>query len=284
MNWASVVKAPEPTAPKPAPADGDSQGAARVAVVDANAIISGLRLEGVADKFVTTQDVLDEIRDKQSRQFLATLPFSLGVLEPSEESIKTGADGLQRGAGARSGAGEAVQAGRMHAEQHVGGVRAAQHGALLQLSGSPVCKRLLPCMPFIEPAWGGMRRRGWGGQSWRWRTPGNSEQLAPTPFDPIPHPQPFHSMQSRALPVRPVTSTPCQQLTSSSWRWLTPWRLPPTAHPTCGSTLCRCALVCRLPSSLCLALTSRTQQDRVHPISTFSTEQPQASYEPAQLA
>lgn len=62
----------------------------RVAVVDANAIISGLHLEGLAQKYVTIPEVIAEIRDKQARQFLSMLPYALHTLEPTEESTKFG--------------------------------------------------------------------------------------------------------------------------------------------------------------------------------------------------
>jgi hypothetical protein len=88
--WANIVKqAPAPAAPDAAPftsADG-----CKVVVVDANAIINGIRLEGIADKAVTIQDVLEEVRDKQSRLFLASLATRLEVADPSEESLKAGA-------------------------------------------------------------------------------------------------------------------------------------------------------------------------------------------------
>lgn len=89
MSWANIARA----APAPAvaaPEDDYVPGKTRVAVVDANAIISGLRLEGLGDKFVTIKEVLDEIRDKQSRQFLSTLPYGIDVKEPTEESMKLG--------------------------------------------------------------------------------------------------------------------------------------------------------------------------------------------------
>lgn len=60
-------------------------------MVDANALISGLRLENLADRFCTIPEVLAEVRDKQARTFLSTLPFSLDVREPEEESLKAGA-------------------------------------------------------------------------------------------------------------------------------------------------------------------------------------------------
>ena len=87
-SWASVAKTAAPLA---APVVAEQVGAdTKVAVVDANAIINGLRLESVADKLFTIQEVLDEVRDKQSRQFLASLPYGLEVREPDEQSVKAG--------------------------------------------------------------------------------------------------------------------------------------------------------------------------------------------------
>ncbi|KAF8065842.1 NOB1 [Scenedesmus sp. PABB004] len=85
-SWASIAKAPAAVAA--APADLGADAGLRLLVVDANAIISGLRLEGVADRAVTIQEVLDEVRDKQSRQWLAALPYPLVVREPAEESLR----------------------------------------------------------------------------------------------------------------------------------------------------------------------------------------------------
>lgn len=65
-----------------------------VAVVDANAVIHGDKLVGVADKFVTIGEVLDEVRDPVSRQRLAFLPLTVETMEPSPESIKKG-EGLE---------------------------------------------------------------------------------------------------------------------------------------------------------------------------------------------
>lgn len=88
--WANVVKqAAAPAAP--GHAQLTSSEGCKIVVVDANAIINGIRLEGIADKAVTIQEVLDEVRDKQSRAFLASLAIKLEVSEPSEDSIKAGA-------------------------------------------------------------------------------------------------------------------------------------------------------------------------------------------------
>ncbi|EFJ43518.1 hypothetical protein VOLCADRAFT_119051, partial [Volvox carteri f. nagariensis] len=86
MSWAAVAKsATAPAAPTEAPPPSATE---RIAVIDANAIISGLRLELLADRLCTIPEVIAEVRDKQSRTFLSTLPFSLDIREPSDESIR----------------------------------------------------------------------------------------------------------------------------------------------------------------------------------------------------
>ncbi|EEH53702.1 uncharacterized protein MICPUCDRAFT_3608, partial [Micromonas pusilla CCMP1545] len=57
-------------------------------VVDANALIKGLKLERLAEEAITIPEVLSEIKDAQARRALATLPFDLVVRDPDEESIK----------------------------------------------------------------------------------------------------------------------------------------------------------------------------------------------------
>jgi RNA-binding protein NOB1 len=88
-SWASIAKA----SPEPVVAAQDLSSSSenlRLLVVDANAIIAGIKLEGIADRAVTIQEVMDEIRDKQSRQFLSTLPYKLQLSKPTEESLKAG--------------------------------------------------------------------------------------------------------------------------------------------------------------------------------------------------
>ena len=60
---------------------------ASVAVVDTNAIVRGVRLENIAARCVSTREVQAEVRDKQSRHTLATLPFGLETREPDEQSV-----------------------------------------------------------------------------------------------------------------------------------------------------------------------------------------------------
>lgn len=87
-SWANVLKSTAvPAAGAAAP---PSDGPTNIAVIDANAIINGIRFERMASTVVTIPEVLEEIRDKQSRQFLATLPFGIEGREPSDESVKAG--------------------------------------------------------------------------------------------------------------------------------------------------------------------------------------------------
>lgn len=88
MSWVAATKsvtAPAARVAAPAPSADE-----RIAVIDANAIISGLRLEDLADRFCTVPEVFAEVRDKQSRTFMSTLPFTIDIREPSEESIRAG--------------------------------------------------------------------------------------------------------------------------------------------------------------------------------------------------
>ena len=87
-TWAAVTRL---DAPEAAPAQQRLENAnISVAVVDTNAIISGLQLHRIADTAVTIPEVLSEVRDKQTRQALANLPFALECQQPTEESVKAG--------------------------------------------------------------------------------------------------------------------------------------------------------------------------------------------------
>lgn len=87
-SWAAIAKSPAVAA---APILDDDEQKLRIAVLDANALITGeglLNLLRFADKAVTTSEVLKEVRDKKSRQAMASLPFSIETREPSDESTK----------------------------------------------------------------------------------------------------------------------------------------------------------------------------------------------------
>lgn len=85
-SWAAVASA----ASKPKPAAVTTVPEGITAVVDANAIISGMQLDRLGDTAVTIPAVLAEIRDAASRQRLATLPLGITTMEPSEDSIAAG--------------------------------------------------------------------------------------------------------------------------------------------------------------------------------------------------
>lgn len=87
-TWAAVTRLDAPEAP-PLVQTLDSANIS-VAVVDTNAIISGLQLHRIADTAVTIPEVLSEVRDKHTRQALANLPFALECKQPTEESVKAG--------------------------------------------------------------------------------------------------------------------------------------------------------------------------------------------------
>lgn len=62
----------------------------RFLVVDTGALIKGVRLERLASEFYTVQEVFDEVRDKQAKQFLQSFPFEIKVRDPPPESLKRG--------------------------------------------------------------------------------------------------------------------------------------------------------------------------------------------------
>ena len=85
-GWLAAAKADAPVASAPRVPEAEA-GTTKV-VVDANAIVKGIRLERLAEEAVTIPEVLREIKDRQARHTLATLPFELKVRDPDEESIK----------------------------------------------------------------------------------------------------------------------------------------------------------------------------------------------------
>nr|GEX57713.1 RNA-binding protein NOB1 [Tanacetum cinerariifolium] len=104
--WSSIVKQSPPAQPPNkqnpstisaavAGAGGAAVGSCKstngisVAVVDANAIIQGgEQLHNAADKFVSVDEVIKEVRDPMSRHRMSFLPFSVDIMEPSPESLK----------------------------------------------------------------------------------------------------------------------------------------------------------------------------------------------------
>lgn len=97
--WSSVVKKEAPPPQQQPPLlqteqvleDARNRHGISVAVVDANAVIeAGEKLHGIADKFVSVPEVMEEIRDPVSRHKLSFLPFDIQTMEPTPESINKG--------------------------------------------------------------------------------------------------------------------------------------------------------------------------------------------------
>lgn len=91
-TWASITKSAAPAA-APEPVSRPLESRQTQAVLDTNSLLagSGTALQALAvDRYLTTQEVVDEIKDRQSRQYLAALPFPLEVKECSEESLRAG--------------------------------------------------------------------------------------------------------------------------------------------------------------------------------------------------
>jgi len=56
-------------------------------VVDTNAIISGVRLETLGKELWTIPEVLDEVLDEKSKDFLSAFPFEIKTREPTPQSV-----------------------------------------------------------------------------------------------------------------------------------------------------------------------------------------------------
>ncbi|KYR00020.1 hypothetical protein DLAC_03517 [Tieghemostelium lacteum] len=61
-------------------------------VIDTNAIISWTKFETLAKELYTIPEVLEEVKDKQSQDFLSKFPFEIKTRVPTPESIKAVVD------------------------------------------------------------------------------------------------------------------------------------------------------------------------------------------------
>jgi RNA-binding protein NOB1 len=86
-TYCGALRSPEPAASGASCVPFTRREGERVAVVDANAVIRGVRLEGVADAAVTVPEVLAEVRDAQSRAALAALPLGLWTRTAEAEAL-----------------------------------------------------------------------------------------------------------------------------------------------------------------------------------------------------
>lgn len=90
MSWASVVKTSEPRTEDVACGSSRTKQCASEVVVDTNALIRGVQLERIAERAVTVREVLGEVRDQKSREWLERMPFGVDVEEPEDEDVKAG--------------------------------------------------------------------------------------------------------------------------------------------------------------------------------------------------
>ena len=88
-GWLNAIKtdAPEASVEPNAPSAPTASSSVTKVVVDTNAIVKGFRLERFANEAVTIPEVLAEVRDRQARHTVATLPFELKVQDPDADSI-----------------------------------------------------------------------------------------------------------------------------------------------------------------------------------------------------
>ena len=76
----------------------DETSPVSVVVVDANAFISGTRIDKLgAQRVVTTKEVVSEVRDAAARRMMDTLlPNGVQTREPSREALEQGERGVDK--------------------------------------------------------------------------------------------------------------------------------------------------------------------------------------------
>ncbi|CAG8494838.1 8606_t:CDS:1, partial [Scutellospora calospora] len=57
-------------------------------VVDSGPLIKGVNVRHLAEKIYTIPEVIAEIRDKHSRDFLTQISFDIETILPNEEALK----------------------------------------------------------------------------------------------------------------------------------------------------------------------------------------------------
>ena len=88
-SWASIAnKSPQ----VPAEPSGTAAAAQEkwCAIIDTNAIIDGSQLQVYGEQLATIPEVLAEVKDKKTRDFLERFPFKLESMEPAPESLRAG--------------------------------------------------------------------------------------------------------------------------------------------------------------------------------------------------
>ena len=88
-SWASIAtNGPQLPAEPSQPAISTVQKSC--AVIDTNALIDGSQLQTYGEQLATIPEVLKEVRDKKTRDYLERLPFQLQSMEPSPVSLRAG--------------------------------------------------------------------------------------------------------------------------------------------------------------------------------------------------
>lgn len=92
MSWADVAKKEAQPTAKVQSAEALVEKQKSTAVIDTNAIIAGMSMESIADQLVTIPEVLQEVKDKKTKEYLETFPHNIRTLQPMEDSVRAGAD------------------------------------------------------------------------------------------------------------------------------------------------------------------------------------------------
>ena len=88
VSWASIANKGPQVPVEPSGFAATTEGT--YAVIDTNAIIDGSQLQLYGEHLVTIPEVLAEVKDKKTRDFLERFPFKLDSMEPNPESLRAG--------------------------------------------------------------------------------------------------------------------------------------------------------------------------------------------------
>ena len=88
-SWASIANKGPQVPAEPSGIAAITEGKS-CAVIDTNAIIDGSQLQLYGELLVTIPEVLAEVKDKKTRDFLERFPFKLQSMEPNPESLRAG--------------------------------------------------------------------------------------------------------------------------------------------------------------------------------------------------
>jgi len=92
MSWANVAKKEPQPAAKVQSAEALVEKQKSTAVIDTNAIIAGMSMGSVADQLFTIPEVLQEVKDKKTKEYLESFPHNIRTLQPTEDSVRAGGD------------------------------------------------------------------------------------------------------------------------------------------------------------------------------------------------